>query len=217
MTDYAAARTRMVDGQVRTADVTRYGIIDAMLNVRREEFVPAAKKPVAYAGTHIELRPGRVILDPRVFGKMLDELSIDSSDLVLDIGCGLGYSAAVIAYAAEAVIAIEDDAEMAAEAAETLAREGVDNAVVTEGSLTAGDPDHGPYDVIVVEGGVQELPHALVDQLKDHGRIAAIFVDENAGKAKIGVKVGGRIAWRHAFDATAPVLEGFRKAPSFQF
>lgn len=217
MIDYSDARTRMVDGQVRTADVTRYGVIDAMLTVRREAFVPAAMKPVAYADTQIPLNGGRVILDPRAFGKMLDFLAIGPKDLVLDIGCGLGYSTAVIAHIAEAVIGVEEDPAMAAEAADTLSHEGFDNAVVTEGRLAEGDAAHGPYDVIIIEGGIGLLPDALVGQLKEGGRIAAIFVDDAAGQARIGLKSGGRIAWRHAFDATAPILEGFAAEPSFQF
>ncbi|NNU81358.1 protein-L-isoaspartate O-methyltransferase [Halovulum dunhuangense] len=217
MTDFAKARTMMVDCQVRPSDVTRYPIIDAMLHVRREEFVPPALRPVAYAGEHVPLAPGRVLLDARVFAKMLDALEVGPSDLVLDVGCGLGYSAAVLAHMAEAVIAIESDPAMAAEAAEILAREGADNAVVTEAPLAGGDAPHGPFDVIIIEGGVEQLPETLTAQLKEGGRIAAIFVSGTAGQVRIGVKSATGIAWRHAFDATAPVLEGFEKAPSFQF
>ncbi|WP_112321709.1 protein-L-isoaspartate O-methyltransferase family protein [Oceanibium sediminis] len=217
MTDYTAARTMMVDCQVRPSDVTRYPIIEAMLTVPRERFVPAALKPVAYAGDHVPLGDGRVVLDPRVFSKMVDGLEIGPGDLVLDIGCGLGYSAAVIANLAEAVIAIEDVESLANDAATLLADEGVDNAVVTRAALTDGDPDHGPFDVIMLEGGIEVLPDALVAQLKDGGRIAAIFMNGSTGQMRIGVKAGGRIAWRHAFDATAPVLNGFEKAVAFEF
>ena len=217
MPDFSAARIQMVDCQIRPSDVTRYPIIEAMLAIPREQYVPSALRSVAYAGAHVELGDGRVVLDPRVFGKMLDELALSSSDLVLDIGCALGYSTAVLAHVAEAVIAIESDAQMAGEAATTLAEQGVDNAVATEGVLTEGDPAHGPYDVIMIQGGVEEMPQALLDQLKPGGRIAAIFMDGGAGQARIGIKTGNGIAWRHAFDATAPVLNGFERAPAFQF
>ncbi|MSU89755.1 methyltransferase domain-containing protein [Rhodobacteraceae bacterium 2CG4] len=217
MTDYAAARTIMVDSQVRPSDVTRYPIIEAMLAVPREEFVPAALKPVAYAGAHVPLSGNRVVLDPRVFSKIIDALEVGPRDLVLDVGCGLGYSTAVISRLAEAVIAVEEIPEMAAEAAETLAAQGADNAVVTEGPLAGGDPSHGPYDVIVLEGGVEQLPEALPAQLKDGGRIAMIHIEGTAGRARIGFKTGGRIAWRYIFDATAPVLEGFEATPGFKF
>jgi protein-L-isoaspartate(D-aspartate) O-methyltransferase len=207
----------MVDCQVRPSDVTRYPIIEAMLTVPRERFVPRALMPVAYAGDHVPLGDGRVVLDPRVFGKMIDGLEIGPRDLVLDIGCGLGYSTAVIANLAEAVIAIEEVASLASDAATILADEGVDNAVVSEGPLAAGDKDHGPFDVIVLEGGIEVLPEAIADQLKDGGRIAAIFMNGSSGQARLGVKTGGRIAWRHAFDATAPVLNGFERAAAFEF
>lgn len=217
MIDFAAARIRMVDSQVRPSDVTRYPIIEAMLAVPREEFVPRPLKPVAYAGDHVALAPGRVVLDPRVFGKLLDALEIGPSDLVLDIGAGLGYSTAVIARLAEAVIAIEEDEAMAAEAASGLAAQSVDNAVVTPGALAAGDPAHGPYDAIVIEGGIETLPADLAAQLKDGGRIGAIFMSGAGGQARVGVKTGERIAWRYAFDASAPVLPGFAAAKPFAF
>lgn len=116
MIDFAAAREVMVDRQVRPADVTLYPIIDAMLAVPREEFVPEALRPVAYFGDHVPLAAGRVLLDPRVFGKLLDGLNIGPSDLVLDVGCGMGYSSAVIARMAEAVVALEEDPALAADA-----------------------------------------------------------------------------------------------------
>ena len=216
MTDYAAARTTMVDCQIRPSDVTLYPIIDALLKIPREDYVPAAKKPVAYAGAHVGLGDGRVILDPRVFAKMLDALNIVPGDVVLDIGCALGYSAAVIAELAEAVIAVEEDASMAAEATRNLADGGADNAVVIEKSLAEGAPEHGPYDAIMIEGAVQQLPDGLTDQLKEDGRIVAIFDREGAGHVRLGVKSPAGIAWRTLFDATAPVLRGFTREAEFQ-
>ena len=162
MTDYSAARTAMVDCQVRPSDVTRYPIIEAMLSIPRERFVPAAARDVAYVGEHIHFSPDRVLLDPRVMGKMLDAVAINSDELVLDIGCGLGYSAAIIGWMAEAVIAIEEDPALAEEAARNLAEQEVMNAVVEQGPLASGSAAHGPYDVIVIEGAVQSIPAALV-------------------------------------------------------
>ncbi len=218
MTDYAARRTMMVDTQVRTSDVTRYPILQAMLTIPREEFVPRAKRAVAYAGDHVALGHERYLLDPRVFAKMIDGLEIGPADLVLDLGCGLGYSAAVIAHMAEAVVALEEAGELATEAAEILAAQGADNAVVAEGTLAEGDPGHGPYDVIMVEGGVEEIPPALIEQLKTGGRMAAVFMEGRAGRARLGYRTAsGAMAWRYAFDATAPVLPGFARAPAFRF
>lgn len=217
MIDFAAAREAMVDCQVRPSDVTRYPIILAMLDVPREEFVPEALRAVAYLGEHVPLGRGRVVLDPRVFAKMLDAIDIGPNDLVLDVGSGLGYSAAVIARMAEAVIALEEDAGLAAAAEATLAGRGVDNAVIEVAPLAAGVPAHGLYDAIVVEGGVERLPQALADQLKPGGRIVAIFMEGALGQARLGVRTEAGIAWRRAFDATAPVLPGFAAEKAFEF
>ncbi len=217
MIDFAAAREAMVDCQVRPSDVTRYPVILAMLDVPREVYVPDGLRAVAYYGEHVPLGNGRVVLDPRVFAKMLDAAEIGPNDLVLDVGCGLGYSAAEIAHMAEAVVAVEEDAAMAAAAEATLSAQGVETAVVKAGPLAAGVPAHGPYDVIVFEGGVERLPAAIADQLKPGGRIVAIFVDGASGQARLGLKVDGGIAWRRAFDATAPVLPGCAATKEFEF
>lgn len=217
MIDFAAAREIMVDSQVRPSDVTRYPIIEALLRIPREDFVPSELRPVAYVGEHVPLAPGRVLLDPRVFGKLLDAANAGPSDLVLDVGCGLGYSSAVLARMAEAVVALEEDAEMATEAEARLARHGADNAMVVQGALAEGCPKHGPFDVILFEGAVEQVPATFTDQLKPGGRIAAIFTDNQSGHARLGMHSGGRIVWRRIFDATAPVLPGFAAAKAFEF
>lgn len=216
MADFAKARTMMVDSQVRPNDVTRYPVIEAMLHVAREDFVPDAKRAAAYAGLNLDLGGGRVLLEPRTLAKMLDTLAIGPTDLVLDVGAALGYSAAVIARMAEAVIALEEP-DLAAEAERRLAAAGADNAAVVAAALTAGAPKHAPYDVIVIEGGIEVLPQALADQLKDGGRIAALFQTGGLGVVRIGHKVAGRIDWRDAFNAAAPVLPGFAREDSFAF
>ncbi len=217
MIDVAAARGTLVDSQVRTADVTRYPIIDAMLNVPREDYVPAAMRSIAYLGEDMPLAPGRVLLDPRVFAKLLDAADVGPRDLVLDVGCGLGYSTAVIARMAEAVVALEEDEAMAAEAQATLAAQGVDNAVLETAPLAGGVPAHGPYDAIVVEGAVEDMPRALEDQLKAGGRLVAIFVEGAVGQARLGLRTEHGMAWRRVFDAMAPVLPGFAAAKAFEF
>lgn len=217
MIDFAAAREAMVDCQVRPSDVTRYAIIQAMLHVPRENYVPAALRAVAYLGDNVPLGRGRVVLDPRVFAKMLDAVDIGPADLVLDVGSGLGYSTAVIARLAEAVIALEEDETLAKEAEATLVAQGVDNAVLEIAALADGVPEHGLYDAIVVEGGVERLPQAIEDQLKPDGRIVAVFMHGNSGHARLGLKTATGIAWRRVFDATAPVLPGFAAAKAFEF
>jgi protein-L-isoaspartate(D-aspartate) O-methyltransferase len=217
MIDFAAAREAMVDCQVRPSDVTRYPVIDAMLTVPREDYVPPSLKAVAYLGEHVPLGAGRVVLDPRVFSKMIDALNVGPADLVLDVGSGLGYSAAVLARMAEAVIALEEEETLAGEAEALLAAQPVDNAMVQTGVLAAGVPKHGPFDAIMIEGAVEVLPDALSDQLKPGGRIVAIFIDGRRGQARIGLKSEHGIAWRRLFDATAPVLPGFEKTKAFEF
>lgn len=217
MIDFAAAREAMVDGQVRPSDVTRYPIILAMLETPREDYVPASVRDVAYLGDHIPLVPGRVMLDARVFAKMLDALAVGPKDLVLDVGCGFGYSTAVLAHMAEAVIALEEDEAMAAAAEIALNAHAVDNAAVQRGPLAAGVPAHGPYDAIILEGAVEVLPEALTDQLKPGGRIVAIFRDGAIGQARLGLKTETGMAWRRIFDATAPELPGFAAAKAFEF
>ena len=215
MTDFAARRVMMVDTQVRPNDVTKYPIIAAMLAVPREEFVPEARREVAYVGENLDLGGGRVVLEPRTLAKMLDALDIQPDEMVLDLGCGLGYSAAVIARLAETVVAVEEDADLAADAQRVLSEEGVDNAVVVAGPLAAGAAKHGPYDVITIEGGVEEVPAAVLAQLKDGGRIAAVFMDGALGTVRTGLKLDGRVVWRFAFNAAAPVLPGFAAARGF--
>lgn len=217
MIDFAAAREAMVDRQVRTADVTLYPIIEALLAVPREEFVPAAWRPVAYLGDHVPIAPGRVLLDPRVFAKLLDALNPGPSDLVLDVGCGYGYSTAVLGRMAEAVVALEEDPGLAAEAERLLAAQSVDNAVVQTGPLAAGDPGHGPFDAVIVEGAVEAVPEAIVAQVKPGGRVAAIFAVGAGGQARLGLRTEAGLTWRRLFDATAPVLPGFAATKAFEF
>ncbi len=217
MTDYATARRAMVDCQIRPSDVTKFTVIDAMGRVPREKYVPDDARRVAYAGDHIEIADGRVVLDPRVLAKMLDYLDIRSDELVLDIGCGLGYSTAVIACMSEAVVGVESDTGLADDAEATLAAQGVDNAIVARGPLDEGAAKHGPYDVVIIEGGIEQLPPTLESQIKDGGRICAIFIDGTRGQCRVGVRGGDTIAWRYAFDSKAPVIAAFNAAQAFVF
>lgn len=215
MTDFETLRTMMVDTQVRPSDVTKFPIIQAMLTVARENFVPAAQREAAYVGEHVALGQGRVTLDPRVLAKMLDVLNIQNDELVLDIGTGLGYSSAVIARMAQAVIAVEQDETLAADAATALSESGADNVVVEVAALAAGAAQHGPYDAVILQGAVEQIPAEILGQVKEGGRICAIFLDGPLGIARIGYKLNGDITWRLAFNATAPVLPGFEADRAF--
>lgn len=215
MTDYSARRTMMVDTQVRPADVTKFPIIDAMLAVAREAFVPRHLREAAYVGENIDLGGGRVVLEPRTLAKMLDALDIRANELVLDLGCGLGYSSAVAACMAEAVVAVEEDADLAEEARSILSERGADNVIVHEGPLAEGAAEHGPYDVIMIQGAVDELPETITDQLKEGGRMACLFAEGRLGAVRVGYKVDGGMNWRFAFNAGAPVLPGFERRAAF--
>jgi len=215
MSEFAARRVMMVDTQVRPSDVTKFPIIDAMLSVPRETFVPDDKREAAYVGENLTLSPGRVVLEARTLAKLLDALDIQPGELVLDLGCGLGYSAAIIARLAETVVAVEQDEALAANAQRILSEEGVDNAVVVTGKLVDGAAKCAPYDVITVEGGVEIIPDAVLSQLKEGGRIGAVFMDGAVGTAKIGYKTEGRMTWRPVFNAAAPVMSGFQLTRGF--
>jgi len=215
MTDFARRRTTMVDTQVRPSDVTRFPIIEAMLSVPRELFVPSDRRDAAYVGEHVDLGNNRVVLDPRTLAKLLEVADIQPDEMVLDVGPGLGYSSALAGHMAEAVIALEESAEMVAEAEKALAEAGADNVAVVEGTLAEGAAKHGPYDVILVQGAVEHMPDALTDQLKEGGRIVAIFAEGTLGVARVGYRIDGDISWRFSFNAGAPVLPGFEARRAF--
>ena len=225
MTDFAAAHQAMVDCQVRPSDVTRYAIIEAMLWAPRELFVAKARRDVAYAGADIELAPGRVLLEPRTLAKMLESANIGANDLVLDLAPGTGYSTAVIARMAEAVIAIEPDPDLAGPAQALLGDLEVDNAVIGQGEPAAGDAAHGPYDVIFINGAVETVPEALSAQLKEGGRLVALFrnggvhggVHGGGGQCCVLTRAGAGVSRRHVFDADAPLLAGFERTAEFAF
>lgn len=217
MADYQSRRTTMVDTQVRPSDVTKFPIIEALLSVPREDYVPDTQRDAAYIGENIDIGGGRVLLEPRTLAKMLDAVDVQPTDVVLDLGCGLGYSTAVLAQLADFVVAVEDDAARADEAQRILSSHGVDNAAVFDAALADGAAKNGPYDVIIVQGAVEQVPDALLDQIKEGGRIAAIFAEGALGVVRVGRKIDGTVNWRMSFNAGAPVLPGFAKEAAFTF
>lgn len=215
MTDFAARRTMMVDTQVRPSDVTKFPIIDAMLEVPREIYVPDGLQEAAYVGENLEIGNGRTLLEPRTLAKMLDALDLQSHEVALDIGCGMGYSTAVLARLVDFVVAVEDDEDRAAEAQALLSDQGVDNAAVMAGPLAEGAAKSGPYDVIIVQGAVEAVPESLLSQLKTGGRIACVFSEGALGVVRIGHNIDGTVNWRFSFNAGAPLLPGFAKSRAF--
>lgn len=215
--DYSLARDNMVDGQIRTSDVTDPALIGALRSVPREGFVPEELRPLAYMGEAIEAAPGRSLLDPRVFAKLASAAAIGAGDKVLDVGGGTGYSAAVLARIAASVVALEEPL-IAPIAREHLSRAGVHGVEVVAGPLPEGWAKGAPYDVIFLNGGVARQPDALLAQLAPGGRLVGIVTDRGVGKAHIFVKSAtGAVSGRIAFDASVAPLPGFAAVPEFAF
>ena len=226
-TDFHAARQHMVDSQVRTNDVTDERVIEAMRRVPRERFVPRDQHARAYTDRHLELTPvqgadeneagSRWLLAPRDFSKLVQAADIRPGDAVLDIGCGRGYSTAVIAALCDTVVGIEIAEADVERATETLTDIGIENAAVLQGDLTEGAPEHGPFDVIIAEGSVTEVPDSWGRQLVDGGRIAVVVQDGPVGRAVVYTRAGDALGRTIVFDATVPLLAGFEVHPEFVF
>ena len=216
--NYAAARHNMVEAQVRTNHVTDPRVIEALEAVPRELFVPKQYCGVAYVDGTIALRGGRRLMEPMVFARLLQSAEIRSGDVVLDVGCATGYSAAVLARVATTVVALESDAEMAGRAGTLLASLGVDNVAVVTGNLADGDRAHGPYDVILVEGEVEAIPASLTSQLANGGRLLAVVsAPSGLGHATLVSRFGDVVSSRVIFDAAAGRLPGFAAKAEFVF
>lgn len=215
MTDFAAARRNMVDGQVRTADVTDLRIISAMLEVPRERFVPKAS--LAYLDLDLPAGEGgsRRLLKPMVLAKLLQAADVGAADRVLCVGCATGYAAAVLARIAGEVVALEEDAGLSAIARAALAAS--PNVSVVSGPLTEGWPQAAPYDVILLEGATEVEPHTFTSQLEDGGRLVCVLGSSPGAKAMLYYRSGDGVGGRPIFDAAAAVLPGFGKRPIFAF
>ena len=220
MSDFATARQKMVDGQVRPSDVTDLRIIEAMLAVPREAFVPEDKRPIAYLDRDIEVGGGaakRYLIQPVVLAKMLQAADISASDRVPVVGCATGYAAAVAAHLSDSVFAAEPDAALAAQASSNLARLGLARVTVNAAEVDAGDRVHAPYDVIVLDGATEIDPEGLYDQLKLGGRLVGVFAKSRPSRAMLMTRSAADTGSRVLFDASAPVLPGLERRPAFVF
>jgi protein-L-isoaspartate(D-aspartate) O-methyltransferase len=215
--DLEAARTAMIESQVRVNDVTDRRLIGALTAVPREVFVPAAKRASAYADIAVETRPGRWMAAARVFSKLVNITALRPEDRVLDIAPGTGYSSAVLSRLAASVVALEEDEAAAKILREGLAAANVSGVEVVAGPLKAGVPSKGPYDVIIVNGAIEEVPAAWLAQLAEGGRLAVAVAEGSVRRARIYTASGGKTAWRTPFDTPIPVLPGFEKAAEFRF
>ncbi len=223
MADFAAARRMMVDGQIRTNDVTDPRLLAALFDIPREAFVPRAMRGLAYLDLDLSVTEGtdgkapRRMLKPMTLAKLIQALSPVDSDRVLDVGCATGYSSALLARLAASVVALDADAGLTALAKSSLSEAGIRNVEVVTGSLGGGAPAKAPFDVILMEGAVEFVPQTLLDQLAEGGRLGCVQGAGPAAKAEIYSKNRGEISARPIFDAAAPLLPGFQKAVAFVF
>lgn len=210
-----SARSNMIEAQIRPSNVTDPRILAAMSAVAREKFVPRAAVALAYADVPVAVAPGRFLMDPRSFAKLIQLARIEATDRVLDVGCGTGYSACVLARLAREVVALEQDADLVRIASELLANV-MGKVEVVQGGLVEGVKDQAPYDVIFVNGAIEQVPDTLLAQLGEGGRLVAVLKDGQS-RAWLFLKENGQIGRRADFDADVPVLAGFRKAMGFVF
>jgi protein-L-isoaspartate(D-aspartate) O-methyltransferase len=213
--DYRAQRSKMIDSQIRTTDVTSHSILTAFFNVERENFVADRLKPVAYIDNDLEIAPGRYMMAPSPFAKLLQLVGVTKSDTVLEIGAGAGYATAVMAQLAGSVIGLESDPVLVEAAKANL--QGIDNVTVVSGDLASGHAGKAPYDVIFVNGAVDELPAALFSQLKEGGRLVAVLGEGLSSGARLFVREQGQHSERFAFNASVRKLPGFDKIQEFVF
>ena len=215
MTDFAAARRHMVDGQIRTTDVTDLRVISAMLEVARERYMPPASVSLAYLDLDVPVGGGRRLLRPMVLAKLIQAAELQATDRVLDVGCATGYGAAVLGHVAGNVVALEHDTGLANTASDSLA--GQRNVKVVKGPLDSGWAQGAPYDVVIVEGATEVVPDALCQQLKPGGRLVCVLGAGPGSKAMLYTRSSGDVAGRPIFDAPAALLPGFAKTPVFAF
>jgi protein-L-isoaspartate(D-aspartate) O-methyltransferase len=218
MGDPVAARHNMVESQIRTNKVTDPRVIAAFLEVPREQFVPKAKRGLAYIDEDIALGGGRYMIEPMVLARLLQLAEAKASDLALDIGCGAGYAAAILARLCSTVVAVECDPALAEQAQQTFHDLAVDNVAVIEGPLEAGYAKQAPYDLVLFNGAAPEVPKAIADQVAEGGRVVAVLREaDGVGRGTILRKSGGVLSGRAMFDAATPLLPGFARAAGFVF
>jgi len=220
MSDFAQARRMMVDGQIRTNDVTELPLLAAFDEVPRELFVPQRWQPVAYLDRDVPVEDtpgGRCLLKPMVLAKLIQAATIREGERVLDVACATGYSSAILSKLTRRVVALEEDDRLAAAATRSLSAAGADNVRVVTGPLVQGWPHEAPYDVILLNGSAEVVPQALLDQLTHGGRLVAVVGRAPVGRGTVYRRTGTHVSAYPEFDAVAPLLPGFAKPPAFVF
>lgn len=219
MTDFALARRNMVEGQLRPNRVNDAGLLAALGELPRERFLPEALRSVAYADDDVPLGNGRFMMEPMVLARLIQVLQPQAGDKAMVVAAGRGYGAAILARLAKSVVAVESDAGLTAGARQALRDLGVTGVQQVAGEAEQGAASSGPYDVILVEGAVHEVPKAIADQLAEGGRLATVLADPSGalGVAHLFVKQGGVVSGRPLFDAGTPPLPGFARPARFTF
>jgi len=219
MTDFALARRNMVDSQLRPNRVTNAALLAALGELPRERFLPDGLRSVAYADDDVPLGNGRFMMEPMVLARLLQSLQPQAGDKAMVVAAGRGYGAAILARLTKSVVAVEADSGLAAAAQRILGELGVSGVQQVAGDAEKGAPASGPYDVILIEGGVRDVPAAIVDQLAEGGRLATVVCDPSGalGVAQLFVKQGGVTSGRPLFDAGTPPLPGFARPLRFTF
>jgi protein-L-isoaspartate(D-aspartate) O-methyltransferase len=219
--DFSEQRVKMVDGQIRTTDVTSAPLLAAMLGIPREEFVAPEQRALAYIDEDIKIADTaegpRFLMEPSPLARLIQLADVKAGDHVLDVGCGTGYAAALLSRLARSVTAVESDSVLAERAVSTLSRLGIDNVNVVRGRLREGYAAAAPYDVIFIDGSVQQVPEELLGQLREGGRLVAVEGHGNAGVALLFLKTTGVATGRRAFNAAIKPLPGFERAHAFEF
>ena len=219
MTDFALARRNMVDGQLRPNRVNDAGLLAALSELPRERFLPEALRSVAYADDDVPLGNGRFMMEPMVLARLIQILQPRAEDKALVAAAGLGYGAAILGRLTKSVVAVEADAGLAAAARKTLHELGVTGVEQVAGPSEQGAAASAPYDIVLIEGAVPEVPGAIADQLAEGGRLATVIADPSGalGVAHLFVKQGGVVSGRPLFDAGTPLLPGFARPARFTF
>ena len=216
---FATARKTMVDCQLRPSKVTDQFILDAFMTIPREDFVGKQQRALAYVDEDLQLSGGRCLMEPMVLARLLQALEIRPDDSVLIVGAGCGYGTAVAAKLAGSVIAIETRANLVDKAQDVLVSIGIDNAAIVKSRLVDGYPEEGPYDRILIEGGVETVPYNLLKQLTPKGRLAAIYRKPGhpVGVASVWTRSGKEFTRTPLFDARVPNLDEFNAKVEFSF
>jgi len=218
MTDFAAARAHMVESQIRPNKVTDPALIKALATLPREQFVPAERRPLAYVDEDLAVGGGRYLMEPMVLARLVQIAAPEPKDIAMVLGCGTGYSVAVLSRLCETVIGVEPNADLAERASSTLVNLGIDNALIVQGAPQDGHPKQAPYNVTLFDGGISAIPDAVVAQCSDRGRIVGVVKSSGPiGRAVLATSYGGVLSSREVFDAQVPMLPELVKEEAFSF